>query len=202
MALTNATTAALSLAEIYDDAFFAEYGRENREYARAASFIGDEIHRRFQPRTVVDWGCGAGLHAGALARRGARVVGVDGVIVAARHRGPDVDYRVADLTRAVSPDLTFPQYDLSLCIDVLEHLAEADSGVALANVARGAALVILSCAPPGQGGHHHVNHLRFLVYDQGSGRSSLFRPSRAEMSPFPESSWSIGRRSDRRRKRR
>jgi hypothetical protein len=42
-------------------------------------------------------------------------------------------------------------------IDVLEHLEDEDSAAALANIVTGASMVILSCAPPGQGGHHHVN---------------------------------------------
>lgn len=175
-----------TLDRIYDDAFFAVFGRENAEYARAAAFIGEEIFRRFAPRTVVDWGCGSGLHAGALSRCGARVIGVDGVRIAVRQRDPDVDYRQADLTRVVPSHLTFADYDLSLCIDVLEHLADEDSGIALANITRGAGLVILSCAPPGQGGHHHVNERprRYWVRRMADMGWRYDRPETGRMERF------------------
>lgn len=145
------------LAEIYDRAFFGEHGAGNPVYAAACAFIAGELHRRFQPETVVDWGCGAGLHAAAMQQCGARVVAVDGVIADADLRAPGIDIRRADLRRPVPAELTFERYDLSLCLDVLEHLEAEHADQALANVTRGAALVILSCAPPHQGGHHHVN---------------------------------------------
>jgi len=64
----HATAAAL--AAIYDRDFFAHYGATNPAYVRACRLNAAEIHRRFRPRTAVDWGCGAGFHAGALQRCG------------------------------------------------------------------------------------------------------------------------------------
>jgi SAM-dependent methyltransferase len=142
--------------DIYDRAFFEEYGAANRRYAAACAFIAGELHRRFAPATAVDWGCGAGLHAAELARRGVNIVGVDAVQVDSDLAG-EVDLVVADLTRPVASARIPERYDLSICIDVLEHLADEQSAAALANVTRGAELVVLSAAPPHQGGHHHVN---------------------------------------------
>jgi len=142
---------------LYDRAFFLEYSAANPTYAAACDFIGEELGRRFAPRTAVDWGCGAGLHAAALGRRGVAVLGVDAVRVDADLRAPDVELLQRDLTQPVALPDSFERYDLALCLDVLEHVHEAQSSAVLANVTRGAALVILSCAPPGQGGHHHVN---------------------------------------------
>lgn len=145
------------LEAIYDRAFFAEYGESNDAYNGACEVIAAEIVRRFAPATVVDWGCGTGLHVAAMRRAGVNALGVDGVLADADLRAAGVDIRVADITAPVAPEVTFESYDLSLCIDVLEHLHDSESAAALANITRGAGLVILSCAPPGQGGHHHVN---------------------------------------------
>jgi len=145
------------LTDIYDRAFFAEYGVRNAGYAAACRFIAGEIYRRFCPRTVVDWGCGAGIHAAALQRCGARVIAVDAVIADDEFREQGLDLRRADLTHAVPEGVAYREYDLSLCIDVLEHLREEDAASALANITRGAKLALLSCAPPMQGGHHHLN---------------------------------------------
>ncbi len=146
-----------ALADIYDDDFFTTYGVKSAAYVRACSFIAEHIHDRFQPRSVIDWGCGAGLHSAALKRRGVDVIAIDGVAVAADLVATGVEIVIADLATPVPSDLVFANYDLSLCIDVMEHLSAAAAGAALANITRGADLVVLSCAPPGQGGHHHVN---------------------------------------------
>jgi len=149
--------AAGDLSSIYDDDFFREYGSGNDAYSNACEFIAAEIYRRFQPRSAIDWGCGAGLHAAELARLGVDVMAVDGVVASPESKSRDIDIRVADLTEPLPFDFVPPSYDLSLCIDVMEHLHEADADIALDNITRNAELVIMSCAPPGQGGHHHVN---------------------------------------------
>ena len=61
-----------------------------------ADFVG-----RYEPRTVLDAGCGSGRVAIELARRGMTVTGVDAdasMIAAARARAPEIDWHHADLT--------------------------------------------------------------------------------------------------------
>lgn len=146
------------LEAIYDRRFFREYSRANAGYAAACELIAAEIARRFAPATAIDWGCGAGLHAGALIRAGVDAVGVDAVIADADLRDPDAVIARGDLRATIERGGAIPATcDLALSIDVLEHIDEADSAAALDNIIAGAGLVILSCAPPGQGGHHHVN---------------------------------------------
>jgi len=145
------------LPEIYDRRFFTEYGSANPVYARCCATIAEEIARRFQPRTAVDWGCGAGLHVAALQQLGVDAIGIDGVVLPQDLRAPHVEIRCADLRDPMRDGLVPASYDLSLCLDVLEHLPEADAQRATETITRGAQLLVLSCAPPGQGGHHHVN---------------------------------------------
>ena len=150
-----------SLEAIYDRAFFRRYGRADSAYAAACELIAGEIARRFgpatAPRTAIDWGCGAGLHTGALIRAGVDAVGVDAVIADPDLRDRDAIIVKGDLRGPIERGSIPTSCDLSLSIDVLEHIDEADSAAALENIVSGAQLVILSCAPPGQGGHHHVN---------------------------------------------
>lgn len=154
------------ISSIYDREFFTEFGRANSSYARSCALIADEIHRRFKPATAVDWGCGAGLHAAALRRAGVDAIGVDGARVPPDLCAEGVEIRFADLTLPIPDGLVPKEYDLSLCVDVLEHLPAADAPRALQAITRGARLLILSCAPPGQGGHHHINEQprRFWVH--------------------------------------
>jgi 2-polyprenyl-6-hydroxyphenyl methylase/3-demethylubiquinone-9 3-methyltransferase len=75
---------------------------------------------------ILDVGCGGGLLAEALTRRGAQVTGVDlapAMIETARlhaaQSGLSIDYRVADAAL-----LTDPPFDAVCCMEMLEHVAD------------------------------------------------------------------------------
>jgi len=119
------------VAEKYDDydAFARVYARSNEDgpfnalYERPAilSLAGDVRGLR-----VLDAGCGAGVHAAELVRRGAEVTGVDlsgALLDIARERlGPDVPLHQADLARPLDfPDDTF---GLVLSSLVMHYLPE------------------------------------------------------------------------------
>ena len=113
-------------------------------------------HLRVAPGTeVLDLGCGIGRWSRQLARRGARVVGVDlapSMIDEAKRRTArealDVDYIVGDLRTLDLGRL----FDLVLAVTVLQHiLDDAAFARAAANVARHLAprgrAVLLEAAP-------------------------------------------------------
>ena len=90
-------------------------------------------------RRVLDVGCGGGLLAEGMARRGARVTGIDlspqAVEVARLHAiesKVDVDYRVV-ATEALAVDEP-GAFDLVTCLEMLEHVP--DPAAALAAIAR------------------------------------------------------------------
>jgi 2-polyprenyl-6-hydroxyphenyl methylase/3-demethylubiquinone-9 3-methyltransferase len=96
---------------------------------------------------VLDIGCGAGLLAEPLARRGARVTGIDAAaknIAAARTHaaaeGLCVDYRVGDPAAALAAG---ERFDVVLMLEVVEHVSDVDAFVAAAaaHVAPGGLLV-------------------------------------------------------------
>ena len=81
-------------------------------------------------KTVLDLGCGGGFMAEALARAGARVVGVDPSAPAveaaqehARNEGLRIDYRVGSGERIPIEDASA---DCVVCVDVLEHVESVD----------------------------------------------------------------------------
>jgi 2-polyprenyl-6-hydroxyphenyl methylase / 3-demethylubiquinone-9 3-methyltransferase len=95
--------------------------------------VGDWINK-----DVLDLGCGGGFLAEEMARRGARVVGVDpsrGAIGAAvdhaRRSGLRIDYMVGVGENIPLADGSF---DVVACVDVLEHVA--DLSLVLAQVRR------------------------------------------------------------------
>jgi 2-polyprenyl-6-hydroxyphenyl methylase/3-demethylubiquinone-9 3-methyltransferase len=112
----------------------------------------DHIERRagMKGLKVVDVGCGGGLLAEGMARRGARVLGIDlapeALVVARLHAleaGVAVEYRasaVEDLAASESGS-----FDLVTCLEMLEHVPDPSAIVeALGRLARPGGHVICS----------------------------------------------------------
>jgi SAM-dependent methyltransferase len=109
--------------EVFADEFaaHAETGFFNAWYDRPAclALLGDVAGRR-----VLDAGCGPGLYAAELIRRGAQVVGFDQsprTVQLARVRASSGEFRVHDLGQPIGwlPDASV---DLVLCALAIEHV--------------------------------------------------------------------------------
>jgi 23S rRNA pseudouridine2605 synthase len=142
---------------LYDAAFFRAWGVTNDAYRRGCHAVAEEIHRLLRPTHVVDWGCGAGLHAERFSALGVGTTAIDWVLAPEEARAPGVGIAVLDLG-SIPPADPIPHHaDLAICLDVLEHVAPEHEDTALANVTTRVRTVVLSCAPPGQRGTGHVN---------------------------------------------
>ncbi len=101
-------------------------------------------------RRVLDVGCGGGLLAEGMARRGARVTGIDlapaALAVARLHAlesGIEVDYRLETVESLAEAGPA--SYDLVTCLEMLEHVPEPAGIVAsLARLVRPGGHVICS----------------------------------------------------------
>jgi 2-polyprenyl-3-methyl-5-hydroxy-6-metoxy-1,4-benzoquinol methylase len=142
------------LHEIYDNAFFEEWGRLNQPYMDSAVVIADELFRVFAPARMIDLGCGCGVYSHLFAEKGVDVVAVDGVQPSARFAF-DIPIELRDLT--VPFDNPWGAFDLAFCVDVGEHIPESMRDTFLANITQFSDRLLLACAPQGQRGHHHVN---------------------------------------------
>jgi 2-polyprenyl-6-hydroxyphenyl methylase/3-demethylubiquinone-9 3-methyltransferase len=101
-------------------------------------------------RAVVDVGCGGGILSEAMARRGARVLGIDlarAVLdVAELHAvqsGLEVEYR--QIAAEALAELRPGEFDLATCMEMLEHVPDpAASLAALATLVRPGGDIIVS----------------------------------------------------------
>jgi len=110
---------------------FWDAGGEFRPLHRLNPVRADYVaaRARLQDASVLDVGCGGGLLAEALARRGARVTAIDlapAMIDTARLHaagsGLAIDYRVQDAGELAS---TAPHaFEVVCCMEMLEHVAE------------------------------------------------------------------------------
>jgi len=76
MVLCLVDMSMLDLSTIYDGAFFAEWGRSNDAYVSSVSIIVDVLTDYFDPRRIVDLGCGSGVYGHFFSRRDIEVVSI------------------------------------------------------------------------------------------------------------------------------
>jgi len=92
-----------------------------------------DAHARLQGKRVVDIGCGGGILADSMARRGANVLGIDlatkPLKVAQLHAleagTPDIDYR--EVPAEALADEAPASFDVVTCMEMLEHVPDPSS---------------------------------------------------------------------------
>jgi SAM-dependent methyltransferase len=107
-----------------------------------------------RPGRVGDFGCGIGAYLNVFKEIcGANIVGYDGIPAGTTVLDPD-EYEQVDLSAPLDVDGNF---ELSLCVEVVEHLADADAQRLIAVVADvTTSTVVFSAAEPGQPGNGHI----------------------------------------------
>ncbi len=139
---------------VYDAAYYENYTDQMHQ---SAVVIADTIVETFQPRSVIDIGCGFGEVLNQFALRGVDAKGADlstAALEKCKSRGLTV--RRLDLENPV--DIPDWRADVVISTEVAEHLPErfADHYVSVL-CALSARAVVMTGAPPGQGGTDHVN---------------------------------------------
>lgn len=150
----------------YDAAFFDYVNTTSRA---AANVIIPILRAALDPGSVLDVGCGQGEWLATWQRSGiGDVFGVDGDYVDLRKLQISEDrFLGLDLTGGF--DLR-RQFDLVQCLEVAEHLPAACSDRLLDSLVQHGRLILFSAAPPGQGGHDHVNERSYEHWRQDFAR--------------------------------
>lgn len=132
----------------YDKTYFDYYG--GTPYVRSEHWlqffngVADRIVRDIEPKTVLDAGCAKGFLVDALRERGVEAYGFD-----------ISDYALAEVRADVKPYVwkasilePLPRgFDLTVCIEVLEHLPEEHAAQAVANLTRTSDDILFASTP-------------------------------------------------------
>lgn len=125
----------------------------NRDELSQAYILQKEIIKRFNPKSVVDFGAATGLY---LTQFTCPKKGIDNSEVAF-----DDQVRMVDKDILVKGDLTkildLEPYDLGLCIEVLEHIEEKYAEQFIENMVNCSNTWVVTAAQPGQAGLNHVS---------------------------------------------
>lgn len=135
-------------SQMYDAYYFATgcgrpYQRDE-EWLRFFDQIANRIVSDVQPATVLDAGCAWGFLVEALHKRNVEAYGIDISEYAIQNVHPDVQ----PYCRVGSVVEPFPQkYDLIVCIEVLEHLHQAQAEQAVINLCQHSPDILFSSTP-------------------------------------------------------
>ena len=145
---------------LYNLKFFSTRDERTRFAAKKILLI---VMKHFRIKTAVDFGCGTGTFLKFLKDNGVSVSGLD---------GDYIDRRILVITEEefIPADLTKPihlnkKYDLSISLEVAEHLPESSADTFITSLCESSDVVLFSAAVKGQGGVGHVNE-QFLSYWQ------------------------------------
>ncbi len=157
----------------YDACYFAhECGRPYQRDEAWFQFFGhvaDRIVQDIQPRTVLDAGCAMGFLVECLRERGVDAYGIDVSEYAIQQVHPDVRPYCAVGSIAAPllgqsrqlpsqlPSQLPRQYDLIVCMEVLEHMPPKDAEQAIANFAVHTEDVLFSSSPLDYAEATHIN---------------------------------------------
>lgn len=145
-------------AQLYDDQF---YSMVTKTSSRSADIVVPLVLDHLAAAgltvgSVLDLGCGAGDWLAEFRRRGVDdIVGIDGewAVVNARKNIGDA-FRTGNVSEPVDVGRRF---DLSMSLEVAEHIDEASAATIVASLVAHSDTVMFSAAIPGQGGADHVN---------------------------------------------
>ena len=141
----------IDLRTMYKGRYFAR----RDSLAWRAEPVCDTIINNLDPKSVVDVGCAVGDLIKEFDKRQVICYGIEG------HENV-VPYLMVDKDKVYIRDLRVPlnlslQCDLVVCLEVAEHIDKECADQFVENLIGLSKRVLLSAAPPGQGGHGHVN---------------------------------------------
>src|SRR5262245_12515058 len=123
------------LAKDYDRAFFKMHTGWRRDY----DTIADILNGLLKFESALDLGCGNRYVLNRLDQLGKRTLGIDGSTSVLAF---DNKVKIADLTEPLS----LGQFDLVICTEVAEHIAEEFADMVVANCANAARQTIFFSA--------------------------------------------------------
>lgn len=162
----------------YSSNFYTQLEQSSLISARTLAPI---ILNKYNPNTIVDFGCGSGAFLSVFLDLGiSEILGLEGEwILQAKPLHPRVPIKIHDLETEIDLERRF---DLAICLEVAEHLPIEYAKTLVKSLVNASERILFSAAIPGQNGTNHVN-LQFPEY-----WAELFREHEyyLEWDPRPE----------------
>jgi len=143
------------------------YGHSFYQSRKKATYYSAKLISTFlkelgiTPRAVIDIGCGVGAWLEAIDQvfPQCSLLGIDGEWVPKQFISPNIDFHEMELSVTGVEFFPDSEFDLALCLEVLEHLSDDRVDQILDFLGKNVSYAVVSVAPPGQGGVGHVNEM-------------------------------------------
>lgn len=137
---------------IYNNGFF----KSSYCHKKWTSDFANLIIESFNPKSIVDFGCGTGDLLFPFEKKGISILGIDGSKAVLNYLEiPKKKFMLRDLRKKITLK---NNYELCFCFEIAEHMEERYSDVLINNlISSGADTILFTAAQPGQGGLGHVN---------------------------------------------
>jgi SAM-dependent methyltransferase len=139
-------------SEMYGEHFYLDKGKRSLQSARRYL---SHLWTTFQPKSVLDVGCGRGDWLKACHEVGAtRLLGLDGTWNSQTLMVDDaIEFRSTDLNKPFSVE----RVELAICLEVAEHLEPGNAHQLIKCLTDSSDVVLFSAAYLDQGGTNHIN---------------------------------------------
>ncbi|MFA5359944.1 MAG: methyltransferase domain-containing protein [Patescibacteria group bacterium] len=131
--------------KIYDKKFFDNTFKFEADSARDFTSI---LIKYFQPKSVIDIGCGVGIYLAEFKKNNIKILGYDGSPAAIKGSLVGKKIKLYDLCKPLKLKLKF---DLCLCLEVAEHLKKKYAKTLVNSLSELSNIIIFTAATPGQG---------------------------------------------------
>lgn len=141
-----------TISDIYKNSFF----KNRHKLSWRVPIVCDAVNRTFIFKSIIDIGCATGDFLEEFEKRGKIIAGIEGSDNARRFLrvDPAKIYNV-DLRYGLSP--LGMRFDLVISLEVAEHIEEKYSDNYISTLKQFSDNILITAAPPGQKGLHHVN---------------------------------------------
>lgn len=139
--------------ELYDKEYYNRY--LNEKQVQDAKNFNNVVQNQLDPKSVIDFGCGAGRFLISYDKQGIPVLGIDNHKEAIKI-SPLQDSKL-EKHNLQKPYYPKQKYDVAYCIETLEHIPDEYSDVVISSIKRSASTAIVTAATPGQRGTLHLN---------------------------------------------
>jgi hypothetical protein len=139
--------------QIYDEDYYSK--RREDPWRSDAQSVAIVLNGYFAPDSVIDFGCAIGAYLEPFYDSDVNIKGIEGNSDAFAYAVVPQEYlEKYDLRDQYKPERS---YDLALCFELAEHLPEKYADNLVESLIMSSDIVVITAAPPGQGGTHHVN---------------------------------------------
>ncbi|MFA7169473.1 MAG: class I SAM-dependent methyltransferase [Candidatus Paceibacterota bacterium] len=139
--------------DIYNKNFFNRASELEEPSAQAVALI---LIKYFNPKSVIDIGCGIGIYLKEFSKRGVEILGYDNSPEAIRSSLVGEKIKFQDLRK---PLILERKFDLCLCVEVAEHLPSESVSTLVETLSGLSNVIFFTAATPGQGSLEigHIN---------------------------------------------